>query len=156
VKILPVRAEFIVRTDAWADGQADRPTDGQSDRHMTKLTVAFHNFAIVPKNHLASQCYRILLQKPTATQFREIFFSYGAQGSIAVFITMFIESYPQPRKLSELAIVCYTSWYATVKGDEHTHTHSLSLSLCLNHSLSLSKMKILNFNFISTKSILRK
>jgi hypothetical protein len=50
---------FSVRTDAWADGL----TDGQSDRHMTKLIVAFINFANASKNHLASQCCRILLSR---------------------------------------------------------------------------------------------
>ena len=89
--------------------------DRRSERHMTKLTVAFSNAS---ENHLASQCCRILLQKPTATQFREIFFSYGVQGQMAVFTTLLTGSYPQPKDLSELAIVCYRSWHATVKGDK--------------------------------------
>jgi hypothetical protein len=40
MKSHPVEAELFY---------ADRHTDGWMDRHMTKLTVAFRNFASVPK-----------------------------------------------------------------------------------------------------------
>jgi hypothetical protein len=112
---------------------------------MTKQTIAFRNFANAPKSHPARQCCRILLQKPTATQFREVFFSYGVQGLIIVFTTLLTGSYPNPKNLSELAIVCYRSLHAIVKGDEikavfthattHTHTHTLSLSLSLSDAV---------------------
>ena len=40
MKIRQLRAEFF---------HADRRTDGRTDRHMTKLIVAFRNFANAPK-----------------------------------------------------------------------------------------------------------
>jgi len=60
MNIRPVGAEFFVRrdgyrqTDRWTDGQTDGWTDGQSDgwtdgrTDMTKLRVAFRNFANAP------------------------------------------------------------------------------------------------------------
>jgi len=36
----------------WTDGQTDRRTDEQKDGQMTKLKVAFRNFANAPKNAL--------------------------------------------------------------------------------------------------------
>jgi len=40
-----------MRTDGRTDGQTDRRTDGQTDRRtdVTKLIVAFRNFANAPK-----------------------------------------------------------------------------------------------------------
>ena len=44
MKIRPARAEVF-----HVDGRMEGRTDRQAD--MTKLTVAFHNFANAPKNH---------------------------------------------------------------------------------------------------------
>ena len=44
IKIRPVEAELF-----HADGQTHRQTDRQTDRQMTKLIVAFRNFANAPK-----------------------------------------------------------------------------------------------------------
>jgi hypothetical protein len=51
MKIRPVRAELFHadrQTDGRTGGQTDRRTDGRTD--MTKLRVAFRNFAKAPKN----------------------------------------------------------------------------------------------------------
>jgi hypothetical protein len=55
VKTRPVVAETFRadgRPDRKTDGQPDRKTDGRTDRQtdMTKLVVAFRNFANAPKN----------------------------------------------------------------------------------------------------------
>jgi len=46
MKIRPVTAELF-HADGWTYGRTDGRTDGQTDRQsdMTKVTVAFRNFA---------------------------------------------------------------------------------------------------------------
>jgi len=47
MKINPVDAELFY-ADGWTDGRKDEQTDRQTD--MTKLTVAYRNFANAPIN----------------------------------------------------------------------------------------------------------
>jgi len=47
------------QTDGWKDGRTDGwmegGTNGLTDRHKTKLIVAFRNFAKAPKKKLSGQ-----------------------------------------------------------------------------------------------------